>query len=101
MARDSKKRKKDRKERNKRLKQWREDNPPDTGGGPLAAWAQACKARGETVSTLAFKDARKGSDTKFSLTFDLATPHLVPGMSEGKTVKRASPEPTASEGTSD
>jgi len=86
VARDSKKRKKERKVRNRQEKLDWKNRPHNTGGGPLWAWAQACKARGEAVSTLAFKDARSGSDTKFAMTFDLTTPHLVPGMAEGKTV---------------
>lgn len=103
MARDSKKRKKERKARIAQQKLDRANSPSRTGGGPLWARAERARALGLNTFTMGFRDARRGSDTRFDMTFDLSTPHLVPGMSEGQTVPpiKPSPEPAASEGTSD
>ena len=85
MARDSKKRKKERKIRIVQQKLDRANSPSRTGGGALWARAQRAKALGLNTLTMGFRDARRGSDTKFDMTFDLTT-RLVPGMAEGRVV---------------
>lgn len=100
MSRDSKKRKKDRKVRIAQQKLDKANAPSRTGGGPLWARAERARALGLTTFTMGFRDARSGSDTKFDMTFDLSTPHLVPRMSEGQTVKQIK-QLEASEAASD